>query len=215
MTPRSRPWGWRGFWPLAVLPALATPLLLWKLPSDVLPILLGDYLMLHFGLYGLLTAAGLWRRGGPGLPRLRRTAFVAATVLVATFGLLAVGIPVDRFLFNLSPAPVRWSMILALAGGTLPWFLADEALTRSPRAPRAAYFVTKLCFLVSLALAIALNPGRLFFLALIVPAILILFVVYGLFSRWVSRRTGHPAVAALANALVFAWFMAVTFPLVA
>jgi dienelactone hydrolase len=215
MTPRSQPWGWRGFWPLAVLPALATPLLLWKLPSDVLPILLGDYLMLHFGFYGLLTAAGLWWRGRPGLPPPRLGALIAASVLVTIFGLLAVGIPVDRFLFNLSPAPVRWPMILALALGTVPWFLADELLTRSPRAPRAAYAVTKLCFLVSLALAIALDPGRLFFLALIVPAILMLFVVYGLFSRWVFRATGHPAVAALANALVFAWFMAVTFPLVA
>jgi hypothetical protein len=102
----------------------------------------------------------------------------------------------------------------ALCTGTLPYFLADEWLTRDPAAPHGAYFVSKLCFLLSLVLAIALNLHRLFFLAIIVPAILLLFVVYGLFSRWAGRGTGHPAVAATANALAFGCFMAVTFPLV-
>jgi len=208
-----QPWHWRSFSMLAVLPALLTPLILWKLPGELLPILLGDYLMLHFGVYGLLTAALLWWREGPGLTPIRGGAFVSATLLAAAFGLLAVGIPVDRYLFNLMPVAERWPVILALTAGTLPWFLADEALTRSPRAPRIAYFITKVGFLLSLVLAIALNPGRLFFLALIVPAILVLFVVFGLFSRWAFRRTGHPLATALTNAVVFAWFMGVTFPL--
>ena len=208
-------WRWRQFWPMAVMPALATPLLLWKLPSDFLPLLLGDYLALHFAVYGLLTASALWWRGGPALARVSGWALVAATAGVLAYAFVAVGVPVDRYLFNLSPTPERGLMIAALAAGTLPWFLADEALARSPRAPQLAYFATKLCFLLSLVAAIALNPGRLFFLALIVPAILLLFVVFGLFSRWVFARTRHPAPAALANALVFAWFMALTFPIVA
>jgi hypothetical protein len=33
-----------------------TPLILWKLPTDFLPILLGDYLTKHFLLYGALTS---------------------------------------------------------------------------------------------------------------------------------------------------------------
>ncbi len=214
LRPHRQPWRWRSFSMLALLPALLTPLIAWKLPSDFLPILLGDYLMLHVGIYGLLTAALLWWRGGPGLAPMRVGALIAVTVLVAAFGLLALGILVDRYVFNLLPVAQRWPAILALTAGTLPWFLADEALTRSPRAPRAAYFITKVCFLMSLMLAIALNPERLFFLTLIVPAILVLFVVYGLISRWVFRCTGYPLAAAWANALVFAWFMGVTFPLV-
>ena len=39
------------------------------------------------------------------------------------------------------------------------------------------------------------------------------FLVFGLFSRWTWRATGHPLPAALANALVVAWALAVTFPL--
>jgi hypothetical protein len=105
-------------------------------------------------------------------------------------------------------------LILALLAGTLPYFVADEWVTRGAPAPRGGYATTKLCFLLSLALAIGLNLPRLFFLIIIIPAILLFFVVYGLFSRWAYRRTYDPFVGASANALVFAWAIAVTFPLV-
>ena len=72
----------------------------------------------------------------------------------------------------------------------------------------------KLCFLLSLALAIGLNLQRLFFLIIIVPVILIFFLVYGLFSAWAYRRTHDPLVGALANALAFGWAIAVTFPMI-
>jgi pimeloyl-ACP methyl ester carboxylesterase len=214
--PRMKWWRRRGCAPLVILPALITPLLLWKLPTDMLPLLLGDYLMLHFGLCGALTLAGLWLLRRP-LPRLMPGHVPAMTLAIAgatAYALFAVGVPVDRYVFNMRPEVVRLPLILALFAGTLPWFFADEWLTRAADAAPGAYFVTKLCFLLSLVLAIALNPGRLFFLAIIVPAILLLFVVYGLFSRWLMRRTGHPAVAAVANALTFACFIAITFPLV-
>lgn len=214
---RRRWWAWRGQVPATVVPALVTPLLLWKLPSDVLPILLGDYLLLHFALYGLLTFGGLWLLGHrPVRLGARDAVALAATALAATaYALLAVGVPVDRYLFNLRPEAVRVPILLVLCAGTLPYFLADEWLTRGNGAARGASMVSKLAFLVSLVLAIALNPQRLFFLAIIVPAILLLFVIYGLFSRWTIARTANPVVAALANALAFAWFIALTFPLIA
>jgi hypothetical protein len=214
---RRAPGGWRRQVLLTLLPALATPLLLWKLPSDFLPILLGDYLCLHFAVYGLLTVAGLLLSGrlppaiGPG----RTLALGLAIVFASAYALLSVGLPVDRYVFNLQPIDVRLPFVVALCAATLPYFLADEWLTREPGVPRGAYLASKLSFLVSLVLAIALNPQRLFFLAIIVPAILLLFVIYGLFSRWTGRRTGHPAVAATANALAFGCFIAITFPLVA
>lgn len=213
---RLRWWRWRGQLPLTVLPALLTPLVLWKLPSDALPILLGDYLVLHFALYGLLTLAGLWALGRrPARVDAAQAAALGLAIGLATvYALLAVGVPVDRYVFNVRPEAVRLPVVAALCAGTLPYFLADEWLTRGPAAAPGAYVVSKVLFLVSLVLAIALNPGRLFFLAIIVPAILLLFVIYGLFSRWVFRRTGHPAVAAVANALAFGCFIAVTFPLV-
>ncbi len=96
-----------------------------------------------------------------------------------------------------------------------PYFLADEWLTRGPDAPRGAYLLSKLCFLASLAGAVALDLERLFFLIILTPALLLFFLVYGLFSRWAYGRARDPWVGALANAAVFAWAVGVTFPMVA
>jgi hypothetical protein len=96
--------------------------------------------------------------------------------------------------------------------GMLPWFVVDEWLTRGAGAPRGAYAFSKVCFLLSLIGAIALKPAELFFLVIILPVILVFFVVFGLFSSWIYRRTRHPLVAALANAFIFAWVITAVFP---
>jgi Serine aminopeptidase, S33 len=208
--------GWRGFWPIALLPAILTPLLLWQVPGGFLPILPGDYLMLHFALYGLLSAAGLWlakQRASPFVGvRPLALAFAAAAAIV--YGVFAIGLPLDRYVTSFAPIGIRGALLVAVFCGTLPYFLADEWLARGASRLRGAYAFTKLMFLLSLAFAIALNPERLFFLALVVPVILVAFVIYGLFSRWVVRSIGHPWAAAIANAAAFAWLIAVTFPVV-
>lgn len=208
---------WRLLLPLAVLPALLTPLILWQVPLGFLPVLVGDYLAAHFAVYGLLTGLGLWlahRRLGLGLPgRLPWRPLLAAAFAVAVYSILIFGWPIDRFLASFRPIPERWPLVLAMLAGMLPYFLADEWLARGPAARRGSYVLTKLCFLLSLALAVALSPERLFFLVIIVPVILLFFVIYGLFSRWAYARTGHPFVGALANAAAFAWAVAVTFPM--
>lgn len=66
-----------------------------------------------------------------------------------------------------------------------------------------------------MALAVALNPAKLFFLVIIAPVILVFFAIYGLFSSWAYRQTNHPLVGGFANALALAWAIAVTFPLLA
>jgi len=214
-------WGppWRRLLPIAIAPAVLTPVILWKLPTNFLPILLGDYLTVHFGLYGLLTAAG---RFVAQRPTNRKTAvrvscpMLAASVFaVAFYAIFVIGLPIDWFVTSFVPIRERLPMILAVFCGTFPYFLADEWLIRDNLTPRGSYAFTKFCFLVSLAIAIALNLQRLFFLIIIVPVILIFFDVYGLLSSWVYRRTNHPLVGALAIALAFAWSIAVTFPTVA
>ena len=159
----------------------------------------------------------MWRWRGElaeEAPRTSMGLFVIASSLVAAYSLLAFGLVLDRYVLSFMPGAWRLPLVAVVLAGTLPCFLADEWLTRRFAPSRGAYALTKLCFLLSLVLAIALNLERLFFLVIIVPAILLLFGVYGLFSAWVHERTAHPAVAAVANALVFAWFIAVTFPVV-
>jgi dienelactone hydrolase len=215
--PRT-PAGWRWLLPVALVPALATPLLLRIVPVSFLPLLLGDYLILHFGLYGLLTVGmiALLRRRLPDAPALHADfrKLALAAIGVAAFSGIAIAWPIDAWVFSMGPAPWRLPLVALLALGILPWFLADEWLTRRLAPMPGAYAFTKACFLLSLVLAIALDLRRLFFLVILVPAILLLFGVYGAFSDWVNRRTGHPLPAAIAHALVFAWFIGMTFPVV-
>jgi len=213
---------WRRLLPVAIVPAVATPLILTVVPSDFLPLLLGDYLVCHFALYGLLTLLGLWLARLPQLPPspLARTSSWWASpllwgALAALYAVLALAWPIDTFITGFWPTGVRWGLVLALMAGTVIWFVADEWLTRGLGAPRAAYALTKVLFLGSIALAIALDLPRLFFLIIIVPVIVAFFVIYGLFSHWAYRATGHPLVGALANAAGLAWAIATTFPLVA
>lgn len=206
---------WLRLLAIAIAPAILTPLILWRLPTDFLPILLGDYLAVHFAVYGLLTAAGLYLTGWRPPPIKLSTANLAiATLAVAAYSIFAIGLPVDRFITSFMPIPSRIPLILAMLIGTIPYFLADEYLTRGPQAPMLGYTLTKLLFLVSLILAVTLNLQRLFFLIIIVPVILIFFLVYGLFSTWTYRRTNSPIPGALANAFAFAWAIAVTFPVI-
>jgi hypothetical protein len=140
---------------------------------------------------------------------------LAAAGLLALFttGLLAPAI--DANLLSFRPTAGRIPLVAALFCGTLPFFAALEWVTRGAASPRWGYATGQLAFLVSLAIAIALDFERLFFLIIIVPAIVVFFVMTSLYSRWSWRQTGHPLVAAIANALLFALAIGVAFPLVA
>lgn len=211
--------GWRRLWGAVVIPAIATPLVLRVLPTHVLPVLVADYLAAHFAMYGLLTAACLWwlrREAAPAAASSRRSeALAAGAVAVTLYGLAGFVLPIDAYVTSFVPSPNRLILVAAMLAGTLSYFLADEWLTRGTGAGRGAYAASKLAFLLSLALAVGLDFKRLFFLVIIVPVIVLFFLVYGAFSAWSYRRTGHPHVAGIANAIAFAWAIGVTFPLLA
>lgn len=208
---------WRRLWLVILLPMLATPLLLRLVPVSFLPIVVGDYLVLHFALYGALTflALVIATRGRAPLPpaHVRWGRLLLGAALLALYSIVVFGLPIDLYVTSFWPTAERLPLVLAMLAGTLPYFVADEWATRGERVPRGAYAATKLAFVVSLALAVALDFERLFFLVMIVPVILVFFVIYGLFSGWAERRTGHPLTGGIANAVAFAWAIAVTFPM--
>ncbi len=208
---------WRRLLPVALAPAILTPLILWKAPTDFLPILVGDYLVVHFALYGALTAAGLFLAGHLRLPDSwpkRAVGALIASIFAVVFYTTGVfAVMMNDFVTSFVPTPGRVVLIVAMLGGTLPYFVADEWATRGAAARRGSYAFTKFCFLLSLAIAVALNLNKLFFLIIIVPIILVFFLIYGLFSGWVYERTRDPFVAATANAVALAWAIAVTFPM--
>jgi alpha/beta superfamily hydrolase len=206
---------WRRLAPRAIAPALLTPLLLWKAPTDFMPILLGDYLTAHLGLYGLLTAAGIWatRVSSPVAPA-RLWPAVACSIAVAAYYTLALGVPLDAYVVSFAPTMRRLTLLPVIFAGCAAYFLADEWLTRGQGAARGGYAFSKFCFVASLALAVALNPRRLFFLVIISIVVVILLAVYGLVGHWVYARTRDPLPGALGAAFGLAWAIAVCFPIV-
>jgi dienelactone hydrolase len=212
---------WRRLWVPLLVPMIATPLLLRVLPTHFLPVLVGDYLAAHFAMYGIITVICLapWRSAGvvrsARLPPASRLALAGASLAVIVYGFIGLVWPINSYVTSFLPGRARIPLILVLWIGTLSFFLSDEWLTRGPGAARGAYAASKVSFVVSLAIAVALDLERLFFLIIIVPVIVLFFVVYGLFSGWTYRRTGHPFVAGIANAVAFAWAIGVTFPLLA
>ncbi len=211
---------WRRLWPALLAPAVLTPLVLVPLDVRFLPVLVGDYLALHFLVYGLLTAlALLWLRRRAGTPAppagVRPVALTVATLLALAYGLGAIGTALDLTVASFWPVGERVPLVLALGAGTLVYTVANEWLTRGADAPRLAGVTSKLLFAASLVLAAVLDLERLFFLLIIVPVIVVFFVVYGLFAGWTYRRVRHPLPGAITNAVVLAWAVAVTFPIVA
>ncbi len=224
---------WRKQWWPVGLPMVLTPLVLRVLPTHFLPVLVGDYLSVHFGVYGLLTLACLrWRAGqrlsGAEAATSRRVSLasttrpiivsgwlpgVLASLAAVTFTFMAVVWPVNSFFTNFVPGTTRVLLIAVMLPGTLLYVLADEWLTTGVGAARGAYAVTKLALVLSLALAVALDFQRLFFLVLILPMIVLFFLIFGLLSRWTYERTGNPLVGGVACALMLAWAIGVTFPI--
>ncbi|MCF8002917.1 MAG: alpha/beta fold hydrolase [Chromatiaceae bacterium] len=208
---------WRRLLPAALLPALLTPLILRPFPSDFLSIAIADYIALHFAVYALLTGLMLLlirprRSEYPGA-HISVSGFMLALLAVIAYQTLSIALPTDLYVAAFLPDPHRFGILAVLLVATTAWFVADEWLTRGRGAFAGGYALTKIMFLVSLILAVVLNLEELFFLVIIIPAILILFVVFGLFSSWIYRRTGHPLLAALANALAFAIAITSSFPI--
>jgi hypothetical protein len=71
-----------------------------------------------------------------------------------------------------------------------------------------------LCFAVSLGIAVALEPHRLFFLIVITPAVLLLFSIFWRVGALAYRRVNDPRPGALGEALALALALGAVFPMV-
>lgn len=197
-----------GFLAAVALPALVTPLLLSLFETRVLPVLVADYLALHFLVYGVLALAIVKVRGisiGPWAP--------LATVALVAFGVGVFGMALDRYVANFVPHVGRLPIIAAVAAGAVPFMIADAVVTEAGFAAFWRRLLARLMIFVSLAIAVALDFERLFFLIITLPVILAFFLIFGLMGRWVGRRTGTALAPGIALGLILAWSIGVTFPM--
>ncbi|MGI1663517.1 alpha/beta fold hydrolase [Palleronia sp. KMU-117] len=199
-----------GRFALAVIaPALAAPLIATRIDTGVLPVLVADYLVVHLLILGVLQLAVLrWAGVSPGPVR----PLALAALLV--WGLLVFGGALDRYVASFWPSGTRWGIVALLALGTIPAMLADTTLSDAGQAPLWRRIGAKAAFFASLALAVALDFERLFFLLIVVPVIVLFFLVYGLMGRWAGRGA-TAATVGLGLGVILAWALGVTFPLFA
>lgn len=211
--PRGAGLPWRRLWWVALVPVIAVPVVLRFVPTEFLPVLVADYLAVHFGAFGLALALCLWAAGAPR-PDLPGRAVVAGLMALA----LVAGLifwPLDAWFTNFFPGPGRGVVIAAIAAGTLPCFLALEWAMRGEGAGKLEGVALKAGLLVSLLIAVALDFQRLMFLAIILPVIVLSFLLFGWLSARAWGATLHPFAGAIMQALAFAWALGVTFPLLA
>ena len=188
------------------LPMLLTPAIGVVIFQPFLPVLVADYLLLHFILFAVMQLAllGRWpiRLGELSWP---------ALVLLLTWGLLFIGLALDRYAASFIPTGQRLLVIAALSLGTVPFMLADSLVSGAGNgrwwqriAPRAALFV-------SLAIAALLRTEELGFVLLVLPVMLLFFLVHGSLGRWLAQRTGS-AASGIGLGLILAWALGVSFP---
>ena len=206
--PRARSLDLRPFLILAIGPALVTPVALSFVETRILPVLVADYLALHLGLYGALVLAGAAYFGA--FPKGR--GWVWGLVLAA-YGLIVFGGLLDRYVASFVPHPGRIPVILAIVPGAVLAMLADAVLSEATRAPLWRRALARIMFLVSLAIAVALDFERLFFLILILPVIALFYATFGMMGRAVGRRTGSVVAMGLGLGLVLGWALGVSFPM--
>lgn len=211
---------WRELLPAGAIPAVATPLLLWWFPADFLGVLVGGYLAVHFLVYGVVSAACLWwirrRRAAATAGRVNNKKNLVIGVVVATaYAAGAIALIMDNYVTSFAITEPRLPLVALMLTGALSYFLADEWLTHGATTARGGHLFTRVCFLLSLGIAVALSFADLFFLLIIAAVIVVYFLVYGLFSKWIYEQTGHPVVGAIANAVAFAWALTAVFPFLA
>jgi hypothetical protein len=192
--------------------AVGVPLALSTVDTRFLPVLVADYLALHFALYGAVVLVGAWRLGGwaPRWPALRD---LAVALVVAGFGIGVVGLALDRYVASFWPHAGRALVIGAIALGAVPFMIADAVLTEGGRAPLWRGLAVRGAALGALALAVALDFERLFFLVIILPVIVLFFLLFGTAGGWAGRASRRPAAVGAGLGLFLAWALGVTFPL--
>lgn len=194
-----------------LLGALAATLLLWLLNLAGLSIerafglLVGGYLLIWFGIAGLISLA----LAGTRPEKFTRWSLLAGGI---TFALLWLGVGLLGSLVWEPWLLIPRRLILWPLGTLLmlPWFLAlGQFLRGAGWLAQAGWWLAE-CLVVagSLLLAMRLTPG-IFFLLLILPVFPLIFALHSLANA--PYRGGWPF--ALSGALFTSWMLLVVFPL--
>jgi pimeloyl-ACP methyl ester carboxylesterase len=145
---------------------------------------------------------------------------LALAGLVALFLYLTLG-QLSTFAWeSLALSPFRLWRAAAYALLLFPFFLGVRALltgyTRArPRRGALADIAVTLLVLLSLGAAIAMNPGRLSYLGILLPVVAVLLLALTGITAWSRRVVARPVLfLAAMQALLLGWILAATLPLI-
>lgn len=188
------------------VPMVLTPAIGVLLYRPFLPVLVADYLLLHFALFAAMQLAILGR-----WPLRRDGISWAGLALLLTWGLLFIGLALDRYAASFMPTGQRLLVIAALALATVPFMLADSLVSGAGAGRWWQRLTARAALLVSLAIAALLRPDDLGFVLLVFPVMLLFFLVHGTLGRALAQRTGI-AASGVGLGLILAWALGVSFP---
>ncbi|MEM1129235.1 MAG: alpha/beta fold hydrolase [Pseudomonadota bacterium] len=169
-----------------------------------------------FGLAPLAAAFAVW--GAVQLAvlhyvrRLEIRFDALGNVAVLLWGLGVFALALDRYGAAFLPTGPRLAGMFLFCFGTIPFVLADSYLLRG--APIWRRVVARLAFLVVLGAAMSLAPFELGLSFTVLPVLVLFFLVYGSFARWVANRRG-PEGAWVSTGLALAWALAASTPVFA
>lgn len=157
--------------------------------------------------WGVLQLAGLYRAGC----RPPRPDALGAVALLA-WGLMVFAVALDRYGAAFLPTGPRMMAMAVLALATVPLCIADQRLLTA--APWWRRIAARFCLFVSLAGAMMLSPADMGLTFTVLPVLVLFWLVYGSFARWVATRRGDGATG-VASGIILAWALAASTPLFA
>ncbi len=157
-------------------------------------------------VWGAAQLGVLWHGGWrPGPVRWR------ALGLLVGWGLV-FALVLDRAGSSFVPTGPRAGLMGLLLLGALPFALADAALAQGAAVWRRV--LARLVVLVVLAATMFAAPRTLGLVFTVLPVLVLFWLVYGSFGRWIAGRAGA-TTAGIGSALALAWAFAASTPLFA
>jgi pimeloyl-ACP methyl ester carboxylesterase len=176
------------------------------LPTVALPLAVGGYAAGFFVVFGVafLVVARGWRRATG------TAAVVPVAVALAAYAAAAIAVPVHLGFTNALPVGPRWWLLVVVALAAFVLLLGVELVAAGRAIVRAALLGVTAASLGAAAV-LGTGPG---FILLVLPLLVLLFAWHLGWSAVLAGRGAQAWLRALPGAVLVAWPIATTLPLV-
>jgi dienelactone hydrolase len=179
-------------------------------PDNLFGLAVGGYSAAVFGAVGVGTLVVAAALHGPRYAPGRAVRYGVGGAILTAYGAATIAVPGNAGLTTLLPVGPRWWLLPLVALACFALFLGAETLGRRRGIVHAIVLAIAVVALTGFALA-GVGPG---FIVLVVPLLAVLFVVEAGWAAVIRALRAPAWIAAAAGALLVAWPVALTNPLV-